>query len=370
MTEVPVASRVAETLARARTLAGTDSDSAGVGAAAEVSLLLDALGALVETDLAAPTTEVERRFAALLELRDLRDELQSVGQARRLASLEQVQRGLSRLRGIDSVAAMMERVPVVLCEGCGFDRAMLTRVEGSTIVVHSVHASDDPDLATRAAEFAKVARPQLDHNLIETEMLRRRGPILIPDVDKEPRANRAWMEFLDTQGYVGAPIMPSGRVIGFLQADLHASGRVPDEIDRDRLWAFAEGFGYAIERTALLERLRRQKADLTRSLSEAGALVSDFDETGVEMLASDDETAAITRTVAALVAPLDGLLTRREQEVLALLAKGASNAGIGERLVISQGTVKSHVQSILRKLGAANRADAVGRYLQMDHAGS
>jgi DNA-binding NarL/FixJ family response regulator len=54
--------------------------------------------------------------------------------------------------------------------------------------------------------------------------------------------------------------------------------------------------------------------------------------------------------------------------VLALIVEGATNAAIGERLVISQGTVKSHVANILRKLGAANRADAVARYLQAARA--
>jgi DNA-binding NarL/FixJ family response regulator len=44
------------------------------------------------------------------------------------------------------------------------------------------------------------------------------------------------------------------------------------------------------------------------------------------------------------------------------LAEGASNARIAERLVISQGTVKTHVCHILRKLEAANRTEAVGRY--------
>jgi DNA-binding NarL/FixJ family response regulator len=52
-------------------------------------------------------------------------------------------------------------------------------------------------------------------------------------------------------------------------------------------------------------------------------------------------------------------LTAREHEVLHLMSDGASNAAIGEALVISQATVKSHVRHILRKLGAANRTEAV-----------
>jgi DNA-binding NarL/FixJ family response regulator len=61
----------------------------------------------------------------------------------------------------------------------------------------------------------------------------------------------------------------------------------------------------------------------------------------------------------------EGLLTRRELDVLRLLAEGASNRLIADALVISSGTVKFHVGSILRKLHAANRAEAVTRYLRL-----
>ena len=55
----------------------------------------------------------------------------------------------------------------------------------------------------------------------------------------------------------------------------------------------------------------------------------------------------------------EGLLTRRELDVLRLLAEGKANKAIADELVISDGTVKFHVNSILRKLHAANRAEAV-----------
>jgi DNA-binding NarL/FixJ family response regulator len=42
---------------------------------------------------------------------------------------------------------------------------------------------------------------------------------------------------------------------------------------------------------------------------------------------------------------------------------GLNNAAIAERLVICEGTVKSHVKHILRKLGAVNRTEAISRYL-------
>jgi ATP/maltotriose-dependent transcriptional regulator MalT len=70
------------------------------------------------------------------------------------------------------------------------------------------------------------------------------------------------------------------------------------------------------------------------------------------------------RAAAAAGEPVEPL-TARERDVLELLAAGLSNRGIGERLGISDQTVKFHVASISSKLGAANRTDAVRRALRL-----
>ena len=85
-----------------------------------------------------------------------------------------------------------------------------------------------------------------------------------------------------------------------------------------------------------------------------------------------DETGALPRPAAdeggvpggATVRPEEPL-SERELEVLALLASGRTNTEIARDLFVALGTVKSHVNNIYRKLGAANRAEAVTRAREM-----
>jgi DNA-binding NarL/FixJ family response regulator len=58
-------------------------------------------------------------------------------------------------------------------------------------------------------------------------------------------------------------------------------------------------------------------------------------------------------------------VTRREADILSLLAAGLTNADIAEQLYLSVRTVESHVSSLLAKLGARNRTDLAARHLEL-----
>jgi DNA-binding CsgD family transcriptional regulator len=61
----------------------------------------------------------------------------------------------------------------------------------------------------------------------------------------------------------------------------------------------------------------------------------------------------------------DAALTKREFEVLALMAEGASNKAIARRLGISVHTAKFHVGSLIDKLDASGRTDAVAHAVRL-----
>ena len=66
-----------------------------------------------------------------------------------------------------------------------------------------------------------------------------------------------------------------------------------------------------------------------------------------------------TRLVGRVRTPEASLLSPRELEVLALVADGATNRAAGERLHLSEATIKTHLLSVYGKLGVGDRAAAV-----------
>jgi len=64
------------------------------------------------------------------------------------------------------------------------------------------------------------------------------------------------------------------------------------------------------------------------------------------------------------IATAEVVLSAREEEILVWVAEGKTNIEISRIFAISPFTVKNHVQSIIRKLGASNRTEAAVKFLQ------
>ncbi|MEU4545376.1 response regulator transcription factor [Nonomuraea dietziae] len=95
----------------------------------------------------------------------------------------------------------------------------------------------------------------------------------------------------------------------------------------------------------------------TALLSQAVHAAADGDA-----LIAPNVTARLLRTFAAAgssaspVQPIEAL-TEREEQILATVARGRTNSEIGDELYISLSTVKSHIASLMAKLGARNRVE-------------
>ena len=103
-------------------------------------------------------------------------------------------------------------------------------------------------------------------------------------------------------------------------------------------------------------RLRSQLAGVAIDIVGEFASVADArraELTADAIVLADSDQRNETSTVESL--------TPRELEILALVAEGRSNKAIADALGISDQTVKFHVASIIGKLGASNRTEAVRR---------
>ena len=311
------------------------------------------------------------RVERLYEARRLQADLRERALFERLDVLARIQESIAQLQEYETPEELIDAAPRELCRSCGFTRALLSRVEGSRWIPEVIETVPgmDPEEA-QFAEYIASAEIRLEHMLLETELVRRRMPALVTDPLNDPRTFKDIVTLGRTVAYVAAPIMPAGRVIGFLHADRIGQDHPVSAEDRDNIWAFAEQFGVIYERAVLLERLREQRAQLREAFTDAGAVVEELWKTEIEFARADRETPDVTRTAADLFrrseSRLDSLLTRREREVLELMTSGATNTRIAEQLVLSEGTVKSHVKHILRKLHAGSRAEAVARYLRIE----
>ncbi|CCH87703.1 Regulatory protein, LuxR [Modestobacter italicus] len=125
-------------------------------------------------------------------------------------------------------------------------------------------------------------------------------------------------------------------------------------------------FDAAAARLALARAVAPDDRDTARD--EAAAALAAFRDLGASRAA--DAAAAVLRECGDPAHRRDaGELSAREEEVLALVARGLSNAGIARTLVISEKTAGHHVSHILAKLGARNRAEAAAHAVRRRQPG-
>jgi DNA-binding CsgD family transcriptional regulator len=339
---------------------------------ARLDAALASAGAQLRTapaDGAAGTpAQLASRVELVYDVTALQSELRARDLADRLDVLGRIKDSMAQLAELRSPEELIEAAPGELCWSCGFTRALVSQIRGSHWVpqVYEAVPGMDPEEDVFREWVENVEIP-LEHMLLETELVRRRMPALVTDPEQHPRTFKDIVVKGRTAAYVVAPIIPAGRAIGFLHADRLGQDHEATPEDRDSIWTFAEHFGFVYHRAVLLERLEAQRAQLREAFGEAERLFDELRDAEIELGRNEPRAPELEPTALFLRSEsrLDALLTRREREVLELITSGATNIRIAEQLVLSEGTVKSHVKHILRKLRVANRAEAVARYLQL-----
>lgn len=328
---------------------------------------LEARRATIRARLREPGARAVEDLRELVEGDEARFAHDEAVRTAEVEGLVRIHEAMAHMRACETPGEVIDATPRALCDACGFTRAMISQVRGSVwdpIALEIREGVDAGEAEFRA--YIESTEIPLRHLLLETELVRRRVPVLVRDPAADPRTFRTLVQVGRTTSYVATPIMPTGRVIGFLHADRFGSGRECDEQDRDALWVFAEHVGLVYERSVLVERLEDQSGRIRAALATAVDTIDELCRREISLARRG--VPARTPTPARqhpATSAAQQLLSARECEVLDLLVCGSTNATIARRLVVSEATVKSHMSRILRKLRVGSRVEAVAKYLQL-----
>jgi DNA-binding CsgD family transcriptional regulator len=267
------------------------------------------------------------------------------------------------LQAAETVSDLFARASLAACEFCGFDRALVLTVRDGRLLADGTTAAGDPECdALRRHALSSPMR--LTPGTEESEILRR---------GHSSRRSRlpqrsALREVLGLSCYVFAPVVPESDTVALLLVD--RAGPAVGEQDRSTVQLFAHLLGLALERTVLRARLHELCAELRHMTASANALSHEALTSPVSVPANFGWGQVFSSALGPSGPPPAAarqLLTTRELEIVELMVRGRSNRDIAGDLQLAPNTVKGTVARLLRKLGAANRAEAVGRYLAMQH---
>lgn len=266
-----------------------------------------------------------------------------------------------------STEELVATIPVRMCRDLMFGRAMISSVRSAVWVPRHLHIeSDDSPENDDFLSYIDGARIPLSHAPLETEIVRTRTSTMSERASNDKRTFKELVDVSQSHGYVAAPIVSRGRVIGILHADRpHGRSQVSGS-DLTVVSTLGECLSSVFERAILQERIQLSSGHVDRVFGDIVSQLSD-----IATLPSQRSSATERTTPEIENAPCGtsgmGYLTPREREVLAHITTGATNAQIARSLVISEETVKSHLKQISKKLGTTTRSAAVARFAQLSH---
>ena len=308
-----------------------------------------------------PTDDVATTAEILISILRLQCELLDHDLARRVKSMSEIRQALGYLRGLPP-HKMIHAAPEVLSREFDFARTMISTVRGSLWLPRHLHIDEensDPH-GRRFLEYVIDRHIQLADAPLETELVRKRCGAFAPSPMDDKRTFKELVEVSGSFGYIAAPITVQGRAIGILHVDRPEPHGIVTMDHLEQLEAFAECLSVAFESAVLEEKAAQQRVNVESLCGNVDELLSHSARSVLWLLPGavpGPRHDAYHRDQPSVPA-----LTSREREIMSHVATGATNGQIARCLVISEGTVKSHLKHIAKKLNTSSRAAAVATY--------
>jgi DNA-binding CsgD family transcriptional regulator len=282
--------------------------------------------------------------------------------ARQVRCLSKIRHALGDLRGL-LPREMIHAAPVVLSRELAFARTMISSVRGSLWLPQHLHiAGEDADPQSQAfRKYVDGAQIQLADAPLETELVRKRCGVFAPSPMEDRRTFKEFVEVSGCFGYVAAPITVQGRAIGILHADRPEPHGIVTMDHLEQLEAFAECLSVAFESAVLEEKAAQQRIEVDNLCANVDELLGRSARPVLWSLPGA-VPLQLHHAYHRGEEPAVPALTAREREIMSHVATGATNHQIARYLVISEGTVKSHLKHIAKKLNTSSRAAAVATY--------
>lgn len=274
-------------------------------------------------------------------------------------AISRLRHAVGMLRAARTPSELVQRIPAA-ADFLGFDLVLYAHLNGDRWTPVAGHVARRVAERGRARDRAPSGCPgfiglpdprSIDCSCPERVVLEELEPVLVDTSQDRGGLVSGW----PCRSALAIPVVDRGVAIGLLHAGRIGVWSAPGDLDEQLLWMLAEAAGAqmaAARAVGSLHDIASRMTELAGELGHPGVTPPD----------------TIERSGLAPVVP--AALTARESDVLELVAAGLTNGQIARRLVITEGTAKSHIKRILRKLGAANRAEATAAWMRMSSEAS
>lgn len=251
---------------------------------------------------------------------------------------------IRRLKAAPSVQALERQVCTELCHTIGFSSAVLSSIAPDKFIPvtsHGTRGTGKP--VPRSACIA------------EQDCVRFRRIVY---AGGDVPATEGFCDVLSAADYLVAPIVVESKVVALVHMS-RARGAIA-EGDIDTLGLLLSVYSFVYDRLLNSQRVDQLRISIIGAAARLAEEADRIAGTAVSLDAGGDDDAF---EADAAVDAFTAALSNRERDVFARMVLGDSNAEIADELVVSVETVKTHVKRILRKIGAANRLEAITLYM-------